>query len=493
MRLGRKKKTGHTVSYGLEIDGSAVYSVRCVDGVITDSREYHDLPTTAAIAQALKGTDGKSKIAIAINGPVDVKETLLRSMAAPNPVVLKALIKNAASTEMGDVAYTAARRIPSDDPFLVKVVLMGMIGASEIDALFSHLGAKQCFTTPVQGVSQSDGVHLHMGRKGAALYFVEGGATRRSSFVDSCRFEGFSAGPDGQGSAEEKAQRVADYLRRLTNSVSQDLTGWRRNDPAIPNRIFAHGAGAALSSVVVQSFALREIEVEVLGGADSGGPGPEFAIAQLAALDDTSDDIRSFTNPAWESKRLEHIHASESRTRAVRIGAMTCGVLALTVVPTVAAGIAKNRTASDITTQGTELAKYQPILAMYKSVSSETAPIRTAEAGAPDWTKVWQFLQSTQPSGAIVTNLEMTEGTPGVVTVDFSAEIPSQKPFAPIVAWINAMKSHGAISVQTSTMTYSANNGIQTTSFSLQLSVGSATGVKAPVKAGSAGGQGGQS
>jgi len=486
MRIGRKK-TGSSIGYGLEIDGSVVYSVRCVDGTAIDSREYHDSQTTTAIAQALKDADGKGKIAIAINGPVDVKETSLRSVASNNPMVLKALIKNAATSEMGDVEHTAARVIARDDRSSVKVVLMGMIGGSEIDALFSHLGAKQCFATPIQGVTQSDGIHLHMGRKGAALYLVEGGVTRRSSFVDSCRFEGFSATTD---SPEEKAQRVADYLRRLTNSVSQDLTGWRRNDPAIPNRIFAHGAGAALSSVLMQSFGLREIEVEILGGPDGGGSGPEFEIARLAALDDTSDELRSFTNPLWESKRLERIHAGEVRARVARIAAMTCGLLALTIVPTISAGMAKDHTRSTIMNQGADLVKYQPILAMYKSVSSETAPIRTAEAGAPDWTKVWQFLQATQPAGAIVTNLEMTESTPGLVTVDFSAEIPSQKPFAPIVTWINAMKSHGAISVQTSTMTYSANNGIQTTSFSLELNVGSATGVKTPVKAVVQGGQG---
>jgi type II secretory pathway component PulM len=163
---------------------------------------------------------------------------------------------------------------------------------------------------------------------------------------------------------------------------------------------------------------------------------------------------------------------------------MACGLLALTIVPTVASGIAKDHVKSDITTQGGELAKYQPILAMYKSVSSETTPIRTAEAEAPNWTKVWQFLQATQPAGAIVTNLEMTESTPGMVTVDFSAEIPSKKPFAPVVAWINTMKSHGAISVQTSTMTYSASNGIQTTSFSLDLNVGSVSGVELTTKSG---------
>ncbi len=480
----RRKKRAPSISYGLEIDGDVVYSVRCADGVVTDCREYRDSPNAAAIVQALKDADGRGRIAIAINGPVDLKEASLRSIASHNPTVLKALIKNVAATEMSDVEYTAARRVPSDDPASVKVILMGMIGASEIGALFSHLGEKQYFTTPIQGIAQPDGVHLHMGRKGAALYIVEGGITRRSSFVDSCRFEDFSTGLDKAGtngleSTDENAQQVADYFRRLTNSVSQDLTGWRRSDPTIPNRIFAHGASAALSLVVEQSFGLREIEVEILGGTDTKGPGPEFALARFAAIDDTSDEIRSFTNPEWESKRLARIHASESRTRVVRIAAMTCGLLALTVVPTVASVIAKDHTTSDMTTQGAELAKYQPILAMYKSVSAETAPIRTAEASSPDWTKVWQFLQATQPAGAIVTNLEMTESTPGVIALDFSAEIPSRIPFAPIVAWINAMKSHGASAVQTATMTYSANNGIQTTSFSLQLHVGSASEVKA--------------
>ena len=487
MRL-RKKKVRQRVSYGLEIDGGVVYSVRSVNGVATGWREYRGSESDTGLAQALNEIGGKAKVAVSINGPVDRKEVTLRVVATSNPTVLTALIRNAASDEMGDMEYTAARRLDSEGhsdekaPSYLKVILMGMIGSSEIDALFSRLGDKQCFVSPVQGLSYCDGVHLHLGRRGAALYFIQGGAARRTSFVDGCRFEDFSGNAGEGGSVEERAQRATEYLRRLTESVSQDLTGWRRNDPAVGSRIFAHGAGAALSSALEQSFALREIEVEILGLAEEGAPGPQFEIARITALEDTSDDIRSFANPLWEKKRLERIRSRGSRTKTARIATITCGLLSLTVIPTVAAASAKQQTSSDITNQGAELVKYQPVLTMYKEVSSETAPIRTAEADALDWTKVWQFLQATQPAGATVRNLSILENAPGVVTLEFSTVIASQTPFAPIVTWIKAMKSHGARSVQTSTMTYSASSGVQTTSFELQLDVGSATGVTTPTK-----------
>ncbi len=493
MRLGRKR-TGHAVSYGLEVDGDVVYRVRCVNGAPTESREYRSLGSETALAQALKEIQAKAKVAISINGPVDAKEATVRGGATNNPTVLKALVKNAASVEMSDVEYVAARRLTGDSPSplrdvsSVNVILMGMIGGSEIEALFSRLGEKRCFVAPVQSLSYVDGIHLHLGHRGAALYLVQGGLTRRTSFVDSCRFSDLSQGlfPNGHAgdgeSAEEKARQAAEYLRKLTENVSQDLVGWRRNDPAIGSRIIAHGAGAVLSSALVQSFALREIEVEILDHAGEAGLGPEFEIARLTAVEDTSDEIRSFANPVWEKKMLEQIRVRSARARTARIVAMTCGLLALTVVPTVAAAVAKNRTEADITGQRAGLAKYQPILAMYKTVSSEATPIRTAQASAPDWTKVWQVLENTQPPGAAVRNVSISESAAGVMAVEFSAMVASQQPFAPIVAWIKALESRGATGVKTSTMTYSPSSGVQTASFQFQLDVGSATGITAPSK-----------
>ena len=101
----RKKKVRQRVSYGLEIDEGVVYSVRCEGGVATDWREHRGSESETGLAQALNEIGGKAQVAISINGPVDIKEATLRTVATSNPTVLKALIRNAASDEMGDVEY----------------------------------------------------------------------------------------------------------------------------------------------------------------------------------------------------------------------------------------------------------------------------------------------------------------------------------------------------------------------------------------------------